>query len=230
MSLEMKQIIEGLLFVAESPMTISQLARALGQEETTPIKEAVDELVLEYEQMDRAFTLLEVAGGYAFRTKPELASWLRRSKRAPEARLSPAALETLAIVAYKQPVLKAEVERLRGVAVDGVLRMLMEKDLVKVAGRKDLPGRPLIYGTTKRFLELFGLKNLKDLPTLEEMEALMGDLEPVVAQKVEGVLELPLQDQNVRKESEMENKDQGEDLPDTQETDTPKPGPFEPQV
>jgi segregation and condensation protein B len=116
-----------------------------------------------------------VAGGFCFRTRPEMAAWVARLGKQQVARLSPAALETLAIVAYKQPVLRAEIERLRGVDAGGVLRMLMEKDLVRVVGRKDLPGRPLIYGTTRRFLETFGLNDLKDLPSMEEIEAVMGE-------------------------------------------------------
>jgi segregation and condensation protein B len=174
---DLKRILEGLLFAAEGPLSLAQLAKVLETEDKQALGRALGELATEYDYLERAFALVEVAGGWQLRTRPELAYWLRKLKRQAATRLSRAALETLAIIAYKQPVLKAEIERIRGVEVGGVLRMLMEKDLVKVVGRKDLPGRPLIYGTTKRFLEVFDLKDLNDLPTLEEMEAVLGEAE-----------------------------------------------------
>ncbi len=175
MSTELKTIVEALLFAAEGPLTPAQLMQVLDTSDKDAVADALARLREEYQATGRAFELVEVAGGHALRTRPDLAFWIRKLKREQVTKLSPAALETLAIIAYKQPVLKAEIERLRGVEVGGVLRMLMEKDLVRVAGRKDLPGRPLIYGTTRRFLEVFDLKDLKDLPTLEEMEALAGE-------------------------------------------------------
>lgn len=175
MSVDIKRILEALIFVSEGPLSLAQMSHVLETEDKDAVQAALLELVAEYQEMERAFTLVEVAGGYVFRTRSELAFWLRRLRREQVTRLSRAALETLAIIAYKQPVLKADIERLRGVEVGGVLRMLMEKDLVRVVGRKDLPGRPLVYGTTKRFLEVFDLKDLNDLPTLEEMEALAGE-------------------------------------------------------
>jgi len=176
-SVDIKRILEALIFVSEGPLSLAQMTQVLETEDKEAVKAALLDLLAEYQELGRAFNLVEVAGGYAFRTRAELAFWLRRLKREQVTRLSRAALETLAIIAYKQPVLKAEIERLRGVEVGGVLRMLMEKDLVRVVGRKDLPGRPLVYGTTKRFLEVFDLKDLSDLPTLEEMEALAGEQE-----------------------------------------------------
>jgi segregation and condensation protein B len=180
MSVDIKTIIEGILFVAEAPLNVSQLAAILETEDQDTIKDALIKLAMELEELDRAFTLVEVAGGWRMRTKSELAFWLRKMKKQQVAKLSPAALETLAIVAYKQPVLRAEVERIRGVDAGGVLRMLMEKELVRVVGRKDLPGKPLIYGTTKRFLEVFDLKSINDLPTMEELESLMSETQSVV--------------------------------------------------
>ncbi|MFH1035299.1 MAG: SMC-Scp complex subunit ScpB [Pseudomonadota bacterium] len=174
MSVDIKRILEALIFVSEGPLSLAQMGQILETEDKELVAAALQELLAEYQGLERAFTLVEVAGGYAFRTRPELAFWLRRLRREQVTRLSRAALETLAIIAYKQPILKAEIERVRGVEVGGVLRMLMEKDLVRVVGRKDLPGRPLVYGTSKRFLEVFDLKDLSDLPTLEEMEALAG--------------------------------------------------------
>jgi segregation and condensation protein B len=174
-STDLKIILEALLFAAEGPLTSAQLLQVLESTDQTALEAALAELKADYALQGRAFELAEVAGGHMLRTRPDLGVWIRRLKREQVTKLSRPALETLAIIAYKQPVLKAEIERLRGVEVGGVLRMLMEKDLVRVAGRKDLPGRPLIYGTTRRFLEVFDLKDLKDLPTLEEMEALAGE-------------------------------------------------------
>ncbi len=175
MSTDLKRIVEAVLFAAETPLSLAQICQVLETKDKAPVQTAIEELCREYDYLERAFDLVEVAGGWRLRTRPDMAFWLRKLKRQSATRLSRASLETLAIIAYKQPVLKAEIERIRGVEVSGVLRMLMEKDLVRVVGRKDLPGRPLIYGTTKRFLEVFDLKDLTDLPTLEEMQDLLGD-------------------------------------------------------
>ena len=119
---------------------------------------------------DRGFTLREVAGGYQFRSRPEFKEYAKRLKRVQISRLSKPSLETLSIVAYKQPIMKAEIERIRGVDCSGVLRFLLEKDFIRIVGRKNVPGRPLIYGTTRRFLEVFDLQDLSALPTLEELK------------------------------------------------------------
>ena len=174
MSQDTKRIIEALLFVSDGPLSLAQLCQVMEASDRSAVKQALDELVKEYQQMERAFELVQVAGGFSFRTRPGLAFWLRKLRKQQVTRLSKAALETLAIVAYKQPVLKAEVERIRGVEVGGILRTLMEKGLIRVAGRKDLPGKPLIYSTTRRFLEVFDLTDLNDLPTVEELENLAG--------------------------------------------------------
>lgn len=180
MSRDLKRILEALLFVAEAPLSLAQLCQVLEARDNAKVKQALIELQEDYQQMQRAFELVQVAGGWSLRTRPEHAYWLRRLRRQQVTRLSRAALETLAIVAYKQPVLKAEIERIRGVEVGGILRMLLEKGLIRVAGRKDLPGRPLVYATTRRFLEVFDLKDLKDLPTVEEMESLAEGEGPAV--------------------------------------------------
>lgn len=174
MSRDLKRIIEALLFVSETPLNLAQLCQVLEDNQRDALKQAIAELEEEYKQSERAMEIVQVAGGWVFRTRKEMAFWLRKLKKQQVTRLSKAALETLSVVAYKQPVLKAEIERIRGVEVGGILRTLMEKNLVRVAGRQDLPGRPLIYCTTRRFLEVFDLKDLKDLPTLEELEKLAG--------------------------------------------------------
>ena len=139
----------------------------------TEVRELVKELELEYERDDRAFEIWEVAGGYQIRTRPAFAGYVRQLQRERAFRLSRAALETLAVVAYKQPVTRAEVENIRGVDVGPVMRTLVERKLVRIAGHREVPGRPLLYATTKRFLEVFGFSRLEDLPTLREIDDLV---------------------------------------------------------
>lgn len=172
MSLSLKTIIEGLLFVAEEPLSLEKISAVTESASRERIQKVLDELETEYEEMDRAYLLARVAGGYQFRTRPELSSYILRLKKKSPTRLSRAALESLAVIAYRQPILRAEIEKIRGVDVGGILRTLIEKGLVRVAGRKDLPGRPMIYGTTRKFLETFDLPSLEALPSLEELESL----------------------------------------------------------
>jgi segregation and condensation protein B len=172
MSDNLKPIIESLIFVADEPLSMKQLEAVLGNVSRQQINAVVQQLMAEYETKRCGFVLQEVAGGYQFRTRPEYKEWIVKLKQSAPAKLSRAALETLAIIAYKQPVLRTNVEHLRGVECGGVLKTLLERDLIKVLGRKDLPGRPMLYGTTRRFLEFFGLKDLSCLPSLEEMEQL----------------------------------------------------------
>ncbi len=169
-----KPIIESLLFVAEAPLTIDRIQKVLIQAETPTIRKALSELADEYEARQSGVFLREVAGGYQIRTRPEYREWIKRFLQPSPLRLSKAALETLAIIAYKQPIIRSDVEHLRGVDCGGILRMLLERKLVRVLGRKQIPGRPLIYATTRQFLEVFDLKTLKDLPTPDEIESL-GD-------------------------------------------------------
>ncbi len=169
----LKTIVEGLLFVADEPLSLEKLAQAFEEDISLDrLSRVVDDLINEYEELDRAFVLKPVAGGFQFRTRPEISSYALRLKKKSPARLSKAALETLAIIAYRQPVLRAEVEKIRGVDAGGMIKMLLEKELIRVAGRKDLPGRPMAYGTTKKFLETFDLPGLEALPSMEEMESL----------------------------------------------------------
>ncbi|MCC6424550.1 MAG: SMC-Scp complex subunit ScpB [Phycisphaerales bacterium] len=160
---------EALLFGTHHPLTAGRLAELLGLPSTKPIRRAVRELNQQYEQSGRSFRIEQVAGGFQLLTLPEFGETLKKlHQKEIDAKLTRAALETLAIVAYKQPILRADVEAIRGVACGETIRSLMEKHLVKISGRAELPGRPILYGTTKRFLELFGLNNLKDLPQAEE--------------------------------------------------------------
>jgi segregation and condensation protein B len=172
--LPLKTIVEGLIFASESPLDAERILPAMeGQATLEEIQSAIEELQEEYRASDRAFGIREVGGGYQFRTRPELALYAVRLKRRVPARLSRAAMETLAIVAYRQPVIRSEIEKIRGVEAGSVLKSLMEKDLVRVTAREEkLPGRPIVYATTQRFLETFDLEGLNALPTVEEMDKL----------------------------------------------------------
>lgn len=167
-----KNIIESLLFVSDAPLTIERIKKLLPFAETKEIREVLLALSEEYEARKGGFFLREVAGGYQIRTRPEYTKWIKRLIRPNPLRVSKAALETLAIVAYNQPIIRSNIEQIRGVDSGGILRMLLERKLIRVLGRKEIPGRPLIYATTKQFLEMFDLKDLKDLPVPEEIETL----------------------------------------------------------
>lgn len=169
---DLKAIVESLLFAADTPLTVEKIRSILDTGDSAAIRSVLTGLTQEYETQRRGFFLKEVAGGYQLRTRPEHREWVRRMRQSRPARLSRAAMETLAIIAYKQPVLRSDVEHLRGVDCGGVLRNLLERGIIRVLGRKDLPGRPMLYGTTKRFLEIFDMKDLSDLPTLEDLQEL----------------------------------------------------------
>ena len=163
--------LEALLFSTHHPLTAGRLAELLELESTKPVRRAIKELNEQYVTTDRSFRVEQVAGGYQLLTVPEFGEILKKlHQREVDAKLTKAALETLAIIAYKQPILRADIEAIRGVACGETIRSLMEKHLVKIAGRAEIPGRPILYGTTKRFLELFGLNSLKDLPQGEDQQ------------------------------------------------------------
>jgi segregation and condensation protein B len=167
---DLKNILESLLFVAEEALGVERLKKLVGEADAAEIRQALEALQAEYDSRRGGFYLAEVAGGFQFRTRPDYTSWVRRLIDPKPVRLSKAALETLAVVAYKQPVIRTDVEHIRGVDCGGVLRQLLERKLIRVLGRREIAGRPLIYATTKRFLETFDLKDLKDLPTPREIE------------------------------------------------------------
>jgi len=159
------RVLESLLFSTHHPLTAGRLAELMDLPTTRPLRKAIKALNGEYEQSGRSFRVEQVAGGYQLLTLPEYGEYLQKlHQRDADTKLTKAALETLAIIAYKQPILRAEIESIRGVQCGETIRSLMEKHLVKIAGRAEEPGRPILYGTTKRFLELFGLNSLKDLP------------------------------------------------------------------
>jgi len=171
---EIKNIIESLLLVTEEPLTIARIKSILIEPGRKELQNALTELAAEYEARKGGFFLREVAGGYQIRTRPEYREWIKRLIQPKPLRLSKPALETLAIIAYKQPIIRSDIEHIRGVNCGGILRMLLERKLIRILGRKEIPGRPIIYATTKQFLEIFDLKDLKDLPTPEEI-ATLGD-------------------------------------------------------
>ena len=171
---EMTAILEAILFASDAPLApdkIFELVKDQGVGKTDMMT-LLAELKHEYDRRQGGILLQEVAGGYQFRTRPDLASWIKRLKSAKPGLLSPAALETLAVVAYRQPVVKAEIDLVRGVDVGGVLKGLLDRKLVRIVGRKDVPGKPILYGTTKKFLEVFNLKDLSELPTMRELKEL----------------------------------------------------------
>jgi segregation and condensation protein B len=182
----LSRVIEALLFSAQQPLSIREMAAAIkgagagdlaavGPNEfprasETEIAAALEELKIEYIQEQRAFQIIEKAEGWQLATDPAFARWVRQLFSAPKpTRLSAPALETLAIIAYRQPITRADVEAVRGVNIDGVLQTLMERGLVKIAGRAEIPGRPLLYETTRFFLDHFGLRTLDELPNVEEL-------------------------------------------------------------
>lgn len=169
---EIKPIIESLIFAAEDPISVRKLIEIIEDVESAQIHDAIAQLKNDYDMQGRPFQIEEIAGGYQLFTRPEYYEWIvKLRKKSGETKLSQAALETLAIIAYKQPILRADLEAIRGVQSGQIIRLLMEKDIVKVVGRDESLGHPLLYGTTKKFLEYFGLKNIKDLPKVEELEA-----------------------------------------------------------
>ncbi|TET95444.1 MAG: SMC-Scp complex subunit ScpB [Desulfobacteraceae bacterium] len=172
MDTSLKLIVESLLFASGEPLTPRQIRDLLPGKDLKEIKEVLKELKDEYETMKRSFLIKEVAEGYQFRSLPKFRPYIANMLISTQSRLSKAALETLTIIAYKQPIIRQEIERLRGVEVGGILKMLLKKGLIRIVGRKSLPGRPIIYGTTKKFLEVFDLKDLSYLPTLKEIEEL----------------------------------------------------------
>lgn len=173
-----RQVLEALLFAAEEPLSARRLAGLLEDSTPAQVADLVRELNADYLREGRAFHVQEIAGGYRLVTRSEFAGWiaeLRASGGSP--RLTQAALETLSIVAYKQPVTRAELESIRGVAVEGVLKTLVDRELVRIVGREEGLGRPLLYGTTDHFLEYFGLPSLDALPRPDELEILFADRE-----------------------------------------------------
>lgn len=183
--MELKLLIEAILFAAQKPLTLkeikailadprdaeqNELARAFKKTKESEIVGAIQQLKVDYTQLSRSFQIQEVAGAFQLISQPQFAPWLKQLFTEHRSnRLSQPALETLAIIAYRQPITRADIEAVRGVAVDGVMQTLLERGLVTITGRAEVPGRPMLYGTTKLFLEHFGLNDLNEMPAVEEL-------------------------------------------------------------
>lgn len=169
----LKSAIEALLFSSEKPLSVDQLRAALDGLDTGQVRCAIERLSAEFVAANRGLRIIEIAGGFQMITAPDYAAFLKKlhKERRPE-KLSKPALETLAIIAYKQPVTKFEIASLRNVNIDGVMKSLLDKDIIRIAGRKNAPGRPFVFSTTKKFLEHFGLKSLDELPKMSDFTKL----------------------------------------------------------
>jgi segregation and condensation protein B len=174
---QIKPILEALLLASDAPLSVEKIRDILPEAERDEINRQLAELVSEYEARNGGFHLCAVAGGYQFRTRPDFSAWIKKLKGARTQVLSPAAMETLAVVAYRQPVMKSEVDKIRGVDSSASVKGLLDKKIIRMVGRKDVPGKPMLYGTTKKFLEMFNLNDLSELPTLRELKELEGDSE-----------------------------------------------------
>ncbi len=169
-----KLVVEALIFASSKPLTPAEIRKVTKVLSVAQIEKIVAELKEDYQKSERCFELLEIAGGYELSTKKEFAPWILKIELQRKARqATQSALETLAILAYKQPLTRAEIEALRGVDTSGVLSTLMEKNFIKIVGKKEVPGRPFMYGTTEKFLEHFGLKELQDLPSIDEIKKMV---------------------------------------------------------
>ncbi|MFA5287231.1 MAG: SMC-Scp complex subunit ScpB [Candidatus Omnitrophota bacterium] len=190
-----KSVIEALLLASEKPLPLDKIREILDNLPTQEALKLIEELKLEYEQANRGMRIAEIAGGFQMITAPNFAPFLKKLFKSRNTdRLSKPALETLAIIAYKQPLTKSEIELLRDVNVDGVMKNLIDKNLIRICGRKKVPGNPYVYGSTRHFLEYFGLKSLKDLPRIEEFS--------VLAEKKE-LLDVTLEEERI---PEVENE------------------------
>jgi len=181
------RIVEAILFASDAPLRAEDIARADESLDEDVVEEALQRLRMEYDEADRAFQVEEVAGGYQLLTRPEFAPYLDRFDTIPRpSRLSGPALETLAIVAYRQPIGRVEIEYIRGVGASGVIKTLQDRDLLEVVGRAEGLGRPLLYGTTRTFLEHFGFRSLDDLPRPEELPVILRERVPLEPPAEEG--------------------------------------------
>lgn len=167
---EAKKIIEAILFVSDKPLGIDAIREVLGDIDPSLARTLIEEVNKEYESGGRSFGIREIAGGFQMMTDPIYGEWIAKLYKRPPDRLSGPALETVAIIAYRQPITRTDIEAIRGVNVDGVLHTLEERGLIRTRGRKDALGRPILYGTSQEFLQYFGLKSLEELPKLKEFQ------------------------------------------------------------
>ena len=191
----LRSAIEALIFASDKPVTVEQIKKVLGDLDTASVRKSIDELRNEYETQNRGLRIIEIAGGFQMITSATFAPFLKKLfKYRFSDKLSKPALESLAIIAYKQPLTKSEIESLRNVNVDGMMKSLMEKNLIRICGRKKIPGRPFVFGTTRQFLEHFGLKSLEDLPKMDDFSAMAKEIEEKA--NIEAIPEVSLEAKN----------------------------------
>lgn len=213
-----ESIIESLLFVAGEPVSFKRMCEVVSEASKSEVQAALEELTRGLEVPGSGFRVVEVAGGYQLQTPADNSPWVGRLLQTRPIRLSRASLETLAIIAYRQPATRAEVDEIRSVDSGGVLKTLLEHGFIRIMGRKDVPGKPLIYATDKRFMEFFRLKSLAELPTLRELADIQeGRIEEAIEQG-----DLPLEDPSGADEEINENPP---DQEENDETDEPQPDP-----
>ena len=207
------KIVEALLFSADEPLTSEKISGVLTFVSPEQVKSIIDQLNQKYTDNGHSFRIREIAGGFQVYTLPEYALWIENLwAKTRWQRLSRPALETLAIVAYRQPIVKGEIDKIRGVQSDGTLRTLLERDLIEIKGREKSPGRPLLYQTTEKFLSFFGINDLKELPQLEELKTVL-EAEGISAKdelSLEKVLESPLVLENLEAPNRVFDQPQGE--------------------
>jgi len=213
-----EKVIEALLFSSDKPLPLNKIKEALGMDAGV-IKDALKKLEEYYDREARSFRLAEIAGGYQIVTRAEYGVWINKLQKKGADKIRGASMETLAIIVYKQPITKNEIEAIRGVNVDGVIKTLMEKNLIKIKGRKEAPGRPIIYGTTDEFLLRFGLKDLNSLPPLREFTEKDLDYHPELedtagsetfAEKETPISSIPKEGDNYgTEEAEAKNRQDG---------------------
>lgn len=204
---EKRRIVEALILSSSEPISAAKIAEIIPYCDAGQAKDLVNELNTEYVEQDRSFEIWEVAGGFQIRTRAEFSGYLQKLQKERALRLSQAALETMAIIAYRQPVTRAEIEDVRGVDAGATVKSLLDRQLIRIAGQREVPGRPMLYGTTRRFLEVFGLERLKDLPTLRELDELARE---------QGLLEKTEKDADVPAAEPAE--EEGERIPEAAES------------
>lgn len=193
--MKVEQIVEATLFASQTPLAADEVARADENLDAESVIEAIQALRDAYEESERAFQIYQLGDGYQILTRPEYAPYLERFDSVPRApHLSPAALETLAIIAYRNPIGRIEIEEVRGVSASSVLRTLLDWELVEVVGRGEGLGRPLLYGVTRKFLEHFGLQDLSDLPAPDELPVVLGELQQAMEAELVAEAVEPLAD------------------------------------
>ena len=203
-----KSTIEALFFSSEKPLAIEQIRKALDNLEASLVRKNIEELKLEYEQLNRGLRIIEVAGGFQMVTSPCFAPFLKKLyKERHVERLSKPALETLAIIAYKQSITKFQIQSLRSVNIDGVMKNLLDKNLIRISGRKKVPGRPYVFSTSRQFLEYFGLNSLDELPKMEEFSDFIKQKNIETSEQTEEIEKIPeeINGQDEHKELALED-------------------------